>query len=59
MAYTDNFNLATPPDGNSNSGESVNGNFEIIDSALFNAQNLITKNGDIVTKNGGVLYKSS
>jgi len=57
--YTDNYNMAMPEAGSSNSGEAVNGNMEIIDATLFAARNIITKNGDIVTKNGDILYKST
>lgn len=57
--YTENYSLAMPEEGDSNSGEAVNGNFETIDAALFAARNIITKNGDILTKNGDILYKST
>jgi len=56
--YTDNYNMAMPEAGSSNSGEAVNGNMEIIDDMLMKLENLVVSNNVFLKHGENMIYHS-
>jgi len=56
--YTDNYSLAMPEEGSSNSGDAVNGNFETIDDMLMKLENVVVSNNVILKHGDNMIYHS-
>lgn len=56
--YTENYSLAMPEEGDSNSGAAVNGNFEIIDDMIMKMENLVVSDNVFMKSGDYMLYHS-
>jgi len=57
-SYTPIYNLPLFETGTGGEDSADNGLKEWLDSEMFRARNIITKNGEVVVKNGDVIYKN-
>jgi hypothetical protein len=55
MDYTDNFSLAQPESGSSNSGQAVNGNMDTIDLNLYGVQNPLCYEDEMLIYDDNIL----